>query len=158
MNIFFVHPNSQICAYQLCDKHVVKMITESVQVLCTVCIEQNLAMGLPYKSTHKQHPITLWAGKSLENYQWLWQHAYFLGIEYNQRYGKSHKSFQALVDSVPYTVLLPKTGLHQHPNCTPYKDLPVLDAYRRFYKIDKSRFAKWKLGNVPDWYQSRVDY
>ena len=33
-----------------------------------------------------------------------------------------------------------------------YKNLDAIKAYRDYYIFEKSRFAKWKLGNTPDWY------
>ena len=36
MNIFAVDKDPKISAQQLCDKHVVKMILESAQMLCAV--------------------------------------------------------------------------------------------------------------------------
>ena len=35
MNIFVLDRNPEIAAQQQCDKHVVKMILESAQMLCT---------------------------------------------------------------------------------------------------------------------------
>jgi len=37
MNIFILHLNTKICAMYHCDKHVVKMILEYVQLLYTAC-------------------------------------------------------------------------------------------------------------------------
>ena len=35
MNIFFLSWNPETCAQMHCDKHVVKMILETAQILCT---------------------------------------------------------------------------------------------------------------------------
>ena len=35
MNIFYLHENPEICAEYHCDKHVVKMILETAQMLST---------------------------------------------------------------------------------------------------------------------------
>jgi hypothetical protein len=36
MNIFYLHPNPEVCAKHHCDKHVVKMTLETAQLLSTV--------------------------------------------------------------------------------------------------------------------------
>ena len=60
LNIFVLDRDIPTCARYHADQHVVKMILESAQMLCTVI---NLSGGRsPYKSTHPQHPCTLWQG------------------------------------------------------------------------------------------------
>ena len=54
MNIFVVDEDPEIAARQLCDKHVVKMILESAQMLCTVALEHGYE-GAPYKKAHPKH-------------------------------------------------------------------------------------------------------
>lgn len=40
MNIFVLDTNLEKCALYHCDKHVIKMILESAQMICTVLNEQ----------------------------------------------------------------------------------------------------------------------
>ena len=56
MNIFVLSECPIEAAQMQCDKHVVKMIVETAQMLCTV------GTG-PYKRTHASHPCTVWAGR-----------------------------------------------------------------------------------------------
>ena len=91
MNIFVVDEDPEIAARQLCDKHVVKMILESAQMLCTVARNHGYE-DAPYKKAHPKHPCTLWAGKSAENWQWLITHGLAMAEEYTRRYGRQHKS------------------------------------------------------------------
>ena len=61
MNIFYLDRDPNIAAQMQCNKHVVKMILESAQMLCTahrVCDGDEYAdrMGL-YKMAHKNHPV-----------------------------------------------------------------------------------------------------
>ena len=90
MNIFVLHTNPKIAAQMACDKHVVKMVSESVQMLSTTM--HSVGLEGPWKKTHANHPCTIWARESLQNYQWLWDHANSLGEEYTHRYNKKHKS------------------------------------------------------------------
>ena len=65
MNIFYLHPDCRVAAKMHCDKHCVKMILETAQLLSTAHREldgDELAdqRGL-YKSTHRNHPSAVWA-------------------------------------------------------------------------------------------------
>ncbi len=96
MNIFVVDEDPEIAARQLCDKHVVKMILESAQMLCTVALEHGYE-DAPYKKAHPKHPCTLWAGKSAENWQWLITHGLAMAEEYTRRYGRHTRAKQLFV-------------------------------------------------------------
>ena len=65
MNIFMLHQEPQIAAQYHCDKHVVKMILESAQLLCTALNEAGVPM--PYRVTHKNHPCSIWVRESRAN-------------------------------------------------------------------------------------------
>ena len=84
MNIFAVDQDPKISAQQLCDKHVVKMILESAQMLCAV-YDNGTA---PYKRAFYNHPCTIWARETEQNYEWLLNHAYAMCQEYTRRDGK----------------------------------------------------------------------
>ena len=61
MNIFVVDHDPFVAAKMLCDKHVVKMILETAQLLSTAhhLTGSPLACKL-YKMTHKNHPSAVW--------------------------------------------------------------------------------------------------
>ena len=158
MNIFVVNTNPIIAARDLCDKHVVKMITESVQLLSWAMI--SIGLEGPYKKSdrHWNHPCTKWTRETFENYYWLYRHADELGKEYTRRYGKYHLAHKKLHDDVPIWIDLPEFGLTPFANCTPYKDAgDIVEAYRKFYVFEKSKFAKWQKGSsAPYWYVNKV--
>ena len=152
MNIFILEDTIEGCAQSMCDKHVVKMMLEYVQLLSTT-VHAIGEVG-PYKATHQNHPCAVWARQSRQNYEWLWNLADATGIEYTFRYGKQHKSW-LLMSNIPRTLLaLPDKALTPFVNCTPYKDIPIIKAYRHYYNTDKAYFAKWKNGNVPEWFKA----
>ena len=104
MNIFVLDTNPKLCAQYHCDKHVVKMILESAQMLSTA----NRGVGLDegYKATHVNHPCNKWLRESLANWYWLRDLTYELHTEWKYRYGhpesKTHKSFDVVCNlSVP---------------------------------------------------------
>ena len=113
------------------------MILESAQMLCTAhhCIMTDDA-DVPYKIAHKNHPSTIWARQSAQNYAWLYYHMMELGREYEKRYGKKHLSIIKCEDKLaklPGGML--ETGFTQPPQCMPdeYKDDCSLQAYRNYY-------------------------
>jgi hypothetical protein len=97
MNIFFLSLLAYECALLHSDKHCVKMILESAQLLW--CAWHNaLTKNQPpscikiYKETHKKHPMALWTRQSKHNFKWLSSLAIELCKEYTKRFScKGHK-------------------------------------------------------------------
>lgn len=153
MNIFYLHSDPQTCAAYHCDKHVVKMILETAQLLSTAHWESG-GVG-PYKSTHKNHPSSLWTRCSIEHYLWLCSLGLALCEEYTSRYYKIHKCEEIINELSRMWPDIPSNGWTDPPQCMPelFKDKDTQTAYRRYYIGDKSSFAKWKNGNVPEWFK-----
>lgn len=153
MNIFVLDRDVRRCAVYHSDRHVVKMVLESAQMLCTV-LHQN-GIDAPYRPTHMHHPCTLWAGGSLSNWLWLRDLALALNEEYRYRYGRSsdHAS-GAVVKGLPKPPLK-DPGLTEFAQAMPEQyRIPgdPVGAYRRFYLAEKSRFASWTRREVPEWF------
>ena len=155
MNIFFLHPNPRRCARWHCDKHVVKMIIESCQLLYTAhwmlaqlfdLVEPpyiHCAPNRGYKPTHPKHPCGIWVRESLNNYRWLVRLTEELILEYKFRYeNKTHKCEEHLIwlkMNEPFG--LESTGFTA-PKCAmpeEYKRSNPIVAYRLFYKFSKDR-------------------
>jgi len=153
MNIFILDDDIKQCAQYHCDQHVVKMILESVQLLCTALNKKGFVT--PYKSTHRNHPSVLWVEASYDNFLWLKALTLALNEEYKYRYDKTedHKSIAILTEIDEYSY--EENGLTPFPQAMPdeYKvaNDPIL-AYRNFYRGDKAKFAKWRKRNPPSWF------
>lgn len=93
MNIFILSEDPQEAAEMMCDKHVVKMILETAQLLCSPFPPGEA----PYKRSHYNHPSAVWARESVRNYEWLIVHGLALCDEYFFRYGKQHKSKEVIL-------------------------------------------------------------
>ena len=115
----------------------------------------------PYKKTHPKHPCNIWLRESFENYNWLCVHAMALCKEYTRRYNKVHKSQKHMEWLMGNNPCPKHVKFTVPPQAMPdeYKvklDNPKLEAtvaaYRRYYRGDKARFAKWKSGNIPKWF------
>lgn len=93
MNLFYLDRDPTEAARLQCDKHVVKMILETAQMLSTAHNELD-GIQVAYKSTHKNHPSTVWVRSSAAAYEWAFNHMMALGSEYAKRYGKTHKTIR----------------------------------------------------------------
>lgn len=117
MNIFVTDLDPVLAAQNLCDKHCVRMITETAQLLCTshwigwskhlnapsdlrgkklkLWLQPRIPLPElqpPYSLTHFNHPCAIWTRKCLGNYNWLVRHGMALCAEYTRRYGRIHKT------------------------------------------------------------------
>lgn len=54
MNIFYLSNDPNKAATYMYNKHVVKMILETAQLLCTAHHELGSNIEIPYKPTHKK--------------------------------------------------------------------------------------------------------
>ena len=149
MNIFYLDEDIQTCARYHVDGHVVKMILESAQMLCTAI---NLTGGQsPYRTVHKNHPCTVWARQSLSNWKWLRELAIELNKEFQFRYtGKDHASYRVIME-LPEPEI-EDMGMTDRPQCVHdayrRKDDPLL-AYRLYYARSKQHLHKWSKREVP---------
>ena len=154
MNIFVVDKDPEIAAQMLCDKHVIKMILESAQML------SGAHENGPYKRTHYNHPCSIWVRESRDNYEWLIKHAYALVFEHSFRYPKSkpHKSLDVImwceerIDELNF----PRVGLTPFAQAMPshYQAIDVVKAYRDYYLHEKSSIATWrKCRTAPYWWK-----
>lgn len=158
MNIFALDTNPKIAARYQVDKHVVKMVLETAQLLstCHRVLDSEWA-ELVYKKTHVNHPCSIWVRESSENYNWLLEHFVYLLEEYTFRYGKVHKCSEYLhilknnpVDSDPLTLFALAMPDEYKMDC------PVL-SYRKYYINAKSALFSWTRRELPDWLHKTLD-
>ncbi len=164
MNIFYLSHKPSRCARWHCDKHVVKMILETAQLLYTAHWATGqtnfdtapLRKGTTergYKSIrNKNHPSAIWTRESIEHYTWLCQLGEFLCAEYTYRYSKEHscqKHIYWLAANPPGL----GTGWRQPPQAMPeeFKKSNSVAAYRAYYLGAKSAFLSYKRRARPHW-------
>ena len=160
MNIFAVDTCPVKSARALPDKLIVKMPLETAQMLSTAhrylspdeyCVEKGL-----YKKAYFNHPCTIWARTTHENYRWLLLHFITLCEEYYFRYGKYHASWTKLWDGLKIFPMDIQEGdltdfaqaMHdQYKNPNNH-----VDAYRKYMSAEK-HYAKWEKGTKkPNWW------
>jgi len=153
MNIFHLDKNPKICAEYHCDKHVVKMILETGQMLSTAyqrhCgIDEQL-----YKPAYPKHPMTIWVGNSGGNFSWTMKLFEQLLNQYTTRYKKVHKTTRIfdLLHNKHKLWHTWKTEFTPPPLCMPdeYKCDDYVQAYRNYYIGDKKEFARYTSVDVP---------
>ena len=117
-----------------------------------------------YKSTHKNHPSTIWTRSSKQHYDWLYRLFRQLSAEYTLRYSKSgnwgrdlkvHKTWNKLgkiLKTAPKNIK--DNGWVDPPQCMPdhCKKPDTIDAYRNYYLTEKASFSTWKTVRAPKWW------
>lgn len=158
MNIFVLDTDPVLAAKYQHDKHVVKMVLESTQMLSTA--HWLNGSRADYKPTHVKHPSTLWAARSLQNYNWLATHALALSEEYTKRFGKVHKCHSIILCLAKHPPSnIPNIGLtdfaiamdrNKYGHCIVPGD-PV-ETYRNYYRVAKVQIGSWNKGTPqPSW-------
>ena len=156
MNIFVSSFDAREAAQALDDKRLIKMILESAQIISSNINLAGLRQG-PYKTTHKNHPATIFCRTSHENYLWLLGHFVHLCNEYTRRFHKTHKceQYTDLFYNASTDLVYPKTGLTTFPNCTTFKEIKETTRAYRLYLNQKwandKRQPKWTNGKAPEW-------
>lgn len=178
MNIFAVDENPVIAAQALPDKLVIKMSTESLQMLTPWLFntygtrvekpnsEGQFALLEEVKSYYgvkgfAHHPCSKWLYEDLSNVQWLLEHALELCEEYSRRYeGKNHGSLFALNQV--------RNHVSDHfvdvasENHTPFvQAMPedyknprdAVSAYRN-YLMGAKGYAEWRYCSPPSWWNA----
>ena len=184
MNIFVLDTDIDKCAEYHVDKHIVKMPLEAAQMLCTnhwvdkylgyiprkltseewaVLKEakKNEERDFPYLPTMYNHPCTIWARSSLDNYEWTHCYGNALGEEYRYRYGKQHKSV-TVINQLPDIKRMERHGFTTFglamPDVLKDYDNPI-QSYRDYYHLDKGTFASWSARERPPWWDDDLaDY
>jgi len=187
MNIFYVDKDPKIAAKMMCDKHIIKMILESAQMLCTakrvldgkeyfaktkngrnikrLKLDNPNEEAIIYKAGWLNHPSTQWVLKSAYNYTWLYKHMIALNEEYKLRWQKDtdHVSITKLgqlLSVPPKNAPLDVIGTDATPAMPDECIVPgdSVASYRKYYIMKKVRFATWKApSKMPDWFKEGVE-
>lgn len=185
MNIFALDNDPVESAVMMCDKHVVKMVTESAQMLSTAhrlldgeetrrpsksgktitkyWVLPDYREEVLMKACHVGHPCTQWIMQSDANYRWLYYHYHALSCEYTYRYGKRHAAFFKNDIGLALTTTpqnIPRGELTPFAKAMQhYPECIVEDAvtsYRNYYLTAKKDFAKWTRREEPYWWREAV--
>ena len=110
-----------------------------------------------YKPAYPKHPMTIWVGESQGNFSWALRNALSINQEYEKRFQKKHKSMR-VINYIRYWAFhydMPGGEMKAPPQNMPdkYKPNDYVVANRKYYKGDKSYYAKWSKGTgSPHWW------
>ena len=178
MNLFFLHVNPEICAQEHCDKHVVKMLLETVQMLYTVhhLCNSDMPDDAYKKVSMVHHPTVIWVGICFENYNYASTLGMCLSKEYTHRYNKIHSCdthIRWLHNNIPnfiqkefpyekckkqvvfsYNQDIQNSGMTPVPLAMPddVKQNDTIYSYRSYYIVHKKYFTKWTSRPIPNWF------
>lgn len=157
MNIFALHSNPQVAARWHTDKHVVKMIVETAQLLSTAhrILDKDMLSPIKdamlYKKTHWNHPCAIWVRESVSNYAYAYRLLVELLQEFEYRYRHPHKT-KLLLDYLKYPPInMPSFDLTPFAQAMPdeFKDRDSIVAYRKYYNDGKAHLHAWTGRPVP---------
>jgi hypothetical protein len=145
MNVFYIDKDPEVAAEDMINKHVVKMILESAQILSTAHREYGNERDHFYKRTHVNHPSCVWVRQSTKHYDWVYKHMIALGKEYTKRYGKKHLTITKMEEVLRYPPAnMPNSGFTPPPQCMPdeYKRDCAVAGYKAYYKFKRETIGE----------------
>jgi len=164
MNIFVTDSNPFSAAKNLCNRHIVKMPSETSTMLKMAFSDLHPNHK---KIAYFSHPASIWVRQSLHNFEWTVLHGLAQCEEYTIRYKRRHASqdFIEWAEQNYQYLEFPTVDLTPFARCfSSYKETldkeepNTLLAYRKFYSLDKKDFAKWPTANhIPDWWEDKSD-
>ena len=158
MNIFVLDKDIEKCAAYTADRYVVKMVTETAQILSSAYYFTEQQAQAPYRLSHASHPCCVWARQS--THHWSWLHALGLALynEYKYRYnGKAHKAGEVIRAMTPPK--LPDVPFSLPPCVMPqtYRCGDTVKSYRAYYNGEKQHIFKWTGRSEPYWIRKAVN-
>lgn len=169
-----------------CDKHVIKMIAESTQIIVTALSTPAMlerypgllnpdGTALPCKQlgkAHAKHPCVLWASQDMEHIYYLVRLALALCSEKARRYplnpghqyefwllnlaNELAKRGFSISGQIPTHFPVAVKGYALTSISAPQHE--VVSIYRSYYVRDKASFATWKApANTPIWFIMAVE-
>lgn len=144
MNIFVTNVCPIKSAQNLANVHVIKMISEGIQLLSTAhYMLDKTEIGM--KATHHNHPAGIWCRANKSNYSWLFEHTKALCEEYTHRYGKVHKSSIHLLQLKEYPVSIEDGELSTFVRCMPeeFKRASIMNPCKSYQLYLKDKYNSW---------------
>lgn len=125
MNIFATSSCPVESARFLDDKRVVKMILECAQLMSTALRCMDVEDDRLYKSTHVNHPCSVWVRENQSNFRWVLLHFYALCNTYSDKTEKMHKCEELSDVFEAYMERLPTGELTPFVNCAANSSLGI---------------------------------
>lgn len=185
VNQFHIENTVESSAQSASDAHVTKLTLESAQIAYSARHENGESVEGPdaqtpaYKTSHRHHPLVLWARQSLANFTLVVQFGLAYAKEYSFRFQRRHacqqhlmwllinppRNFQPqLLASKQTDKPLAKHPCHNEitplplcmpPNCLvsteEHHQLSLVQSHRCYYLKEKLLHARWTRRPPPSW-------
>lgn len=168
MNIFVLDKHCEKAAEYMFDRHVIKMILESSQMLANAYTHEQLEnapktqKGTVRKYSYYNHPCSVWVRQSGTNFRWLLSHAQHLVKEAVYRgfnlhschefldwcYSNEPENIESLYGLTEFALAMPDQ----------YKSNDPIESYRQYYINEKQydNRGRWMMKytnrEYPDWF------
>jgi hypothetical protein len=145
VNLFITSDDLGECARFLDDRRLIKSILENTQLLSTAV---NVYGGKGcYRTTHVNHPISVWTRKTRGNFKYVLDFTYKLIEEYALRFSKIHACYSLLPDLAAQAELIPDGQRSELCNCARNTKLGVDFSHEKDVCVAYQMYLnyKWKL-------------
>lgn len=146
MNLFVTDIDPVICAMNLDDKRVGKLLMECNQMMSLALkthweddsfVFYETISELTSGFSHLNHPVSIWVRETRGNYDWTLAHAKALAQEWEFRFGRQHGSAQRLTFMEREAYRIPDGILQPFQNSArngeiDFTYLPVPYSYRHY--------------------------
>lgn len=169
MNIFKTHTCPILSAKDICNKLVIRMPTETSQLIATAFSLEQLSStdcpknkdGTNRKHFNPKHGSAIYTRNSFGNFLWVLYHGLALCEEYQVRYKKRHFNHDFLIWAQKNSGLIQFDKTEEEPIYLAmpdkYKTYPQDWMCYRAYINGEKTYSKWpSIDKIPSWFHSHT--
>jgi hypothetical protein len=168
LNLFVTDPDPVVCAMNLDDKRIGKLLMECNQMMSLALkshweddsyVFWETPTELTSGKAYLNHPVSIWVRKTRANFLWTHEHAVALANEFHSRFGRDHASADRLPFMHRYSDVIPDGELTPFQNSAKnesfdFTHFPVPDSYQHYlaarWQTDK-RAVTFTGRDRPEW-------
>lgn len=170
MNLFVTDPDPVVCAMNLDDKRIGKLLMECNQMMSLAVkshwpeddgsyVFWETSTELTSGRAYLNHPVSIWVRQTRANFLWTLEHAVALSNEFQYRFNRDHASGNRLAFMRRYSDVIPEGGLTDFQNSAKndtfdFTHFPVPDSYRHYlvarWRTDKNA-VNFTERHSPEW-------
>lgn len=157
MNLFVTDPDPVVCAMNLDDKRIGKLLMECNQMMSLALKSRweddsyvfwETSTELTFGRAYMNHPVSIWVRQTRANFLWTLEHAVALSNEFQHRFNRDHASGNRLAFMRRYSDVIPEGRLTEFQNSAKngeidFTFLPVPNSYRHYLS------ARWSTDKNP---------
>lgn len=165
MNLFVTDPDPVVCAMNLDDKRIGKLLMECNQMMSLALkahwpdqdgshVFWETSTELTSGRAYMNHPVSIWVRQTRANYKWTLEHAMALSNEFQLRFHRDHASGNRLefmrnhLEDIPDGELTPFQNSAKNSDFD-YTHFPVPHSYRHYLR------SRWYYDKRPVTFTNR---